>query len=249
MFAQKEAKKPLLSCCFSSPSRWRSLLLVLVLLVLIHTVWFFTSQTTSGSTSLIRFTDDDQALEETVVFRCGMENCFRGVVSTNLPLYINMTVNDPLRFHCHDGRLAIPWPRFNDDYCDCRDGSDEPGTSACSHLRRPPLFHCAEANKAISTAFVDDGVCDCCDGSDEAGQSCPNTCSASPLDVVPPPKEELQHPTMRPGKRLVNPVSLPLKILISVLLTVHLCVGVWILSVVIRTRNVNQVAPVRKVHI
>lgn len=30
-------------------------------------------------------------------------------------------------FKCVDGTGSFPISKFNDDYCDCRDGSDEPG--------------------------------------------------------------------------------------------------------------------------
>jgi protein kinase C substrate 80K-H len=85
------------------------------------------------------------------------------------------------KFTC--GQLTLPFEAINDDCtyppltqdCDCIDGSDEPGTSACQNGR----FYCK--NKGHIGAYIlssryDDGICDpeCCDGSDEKGTVCPN---------------------------------------------------------------------------
>ncbi|XP_020238341.1 glucosidase 2 subunit beta [Cajanus cajan] len=85
------------------------------------------------------------------------------------------TSSDVIR--CKDGSGKFNKPQLNDDFCDCADGTDEPGTSACPGGK----FYCRNAGHVpvyLFSSRVNDGICDCCDGTDEYdGQvKCPNTC-------------------------------------------------------------------------
>ncbi|KAK9153205.1 hypothetical protein Sjap_000685 [Stephania japonica] len=78
---------------------------------------------------------------------------------------------------CRDGSNKFAKAQLNDDFCDCADGTDEPGTPACPVGK----FYCQNAGHVPLLLFssrVNDGICDCCDGSDEydSGVNCPNTC-------------------------------------------------------------------------
>jgi len=91
------------------------------------------------------------------------------------------------RFFCLDMLKIVPFTSVNDNFCDCADGSDEPGTGACAGIETT-LFHCpniGSTQQLVYLSRVDDGICDCCDGSDEAGlaarkvaEACPNRCEA-----------------------------------------------------------------------
>uniref|UniRef100_A0A4W4EHR6 Glucosidase 2 subunit beta n=1 Tax=Electrophorus electricus TaxID=8005 RepID=A0A4W4EHR6_ELEEL len=77
----------------------------------------------------------------------------RGVPITKRQFY-----DENLPFTCLDGSRTIPFDRVNDDYCDCKDGSDEPGTSACPNGN----FHCTNAGfrpTFIPSSRINDGIC------------------------------------------------------------------------------------------
>ncbi|OLN94150.1 Glucosidase 2 subunit beta [Colletotrichum chlorophyti] len=103
--------------------------------------------------------------------------------------------------------IKLSFKQVNDNSCDCPDGSDEPGTSACSILdplspiqpfagsltgttnttNALPGFWCANDGHIgayVPFMFVNDGHCDydiCCDGSEEysnvGGVKCENKCA------------------------------------------------------------------------
>ncbi|KAF6147731.1 hypothetical protein GIB67_006704 [Kingdonia uniflora] len=78
---------------------------------------------------------------------------------------------------CKDGSKKFSKAQLNDDFCDCPDGTDEPGTSACPGGK----FYCQNAGhtpRLLFSSRVNDGICDCCDGSDEydGRLNCTNTC-------------------------------------------------------------------------
>jgi len=83
----------------------------------------------------------------------------------------------PHGFKCLDGSITVKNDKVNDDYCDCPDASDEPGTSACMGGR----LYCRNRGHTplvLDSSFVNDGICDCCDGADENNGrlKCTNTC-------------------------------------------------------------------------
>lgn len=59
----------------------------------------------------------------------------RGVHYTMASYYVP---DEAQKFRCVVTRELIDFDKVNDDYCDCDDGSDEPGTSACPN----GIFYC-----------------------------------------------------------------------------------------------------------
>ncbi len=57
-----------------------------------------------------------------------------GVSPNDLETYRMAFEFIPGKFQCLQSKELIEKDLVNDDYCDCSDGSDEPSTSACSHL-------------------------------------------------------------------------------------------------------------------
>ncbi|EPX70907.1 glucosidase II Gtb1 [Schizosaccharomyces octosporus yFS286] len=96
----------------------------------------------------------------------------RGISENELHLY---KPDSNGKWKCLGSEKTINFEQINDDYCDCPDGSDEPGTSACKNGK----FFCKNdgyISKYIPSNWVDDTKCDCCDGSDESLVKCENTC-------------------------------------------------------------------------
>jgi len=98
----------------------------------------------------------------------------KGVHPSSYSKYVPTSSNF---WSCLDGSRSIPWSAVNDDYCDCPDGSDEPGmtphnrpiriydtlilhlgTSACpnSSFFCPNIGH---VGASISATRVNDGLC------------------------------------------------------------------------------------------
>ncbi|XP_027065132.1 glucosidase 2 subunit beta isoform X2 [Coffea arabica] len=78
---------------------------------------------------------------------------------------------------CKDGSKSFTKDQINDNFCDCPDGTDEPGTSACPAGK----FYCKNVGSTPKFLFpsrINDQICDCCDGSDENDGTviCLNTC-------------------------------------------------------------------------
>lgn len=115
-------------------------------------------------------------------------------------------------FMCFNGQgEPLGFKAVNDNFCDCEDGSDEPGTGACAG-QDVTLFHCNNEHsqaRQIYASMVDDGLCDCCDGTDEAGRAsrsqeigqagtCPNTCVEEGAELAK--ERAFRHQTLVEGK-------------------------------------------------
>ncbi|KAJ9110673.1 hypothetical protein QFC19_001502 [Naganishia cerealis] len=99
------------------------------------------------------------------------------------PALVSHYLNTPSgSFSCiSDPSIKVPFSAINDDYCDCPDGSDEPGTSACSDVVGRVKFWCANEGHIpgwVYASRVNDDS-ECCDGSDEwdSPTECPNRCA------------------------------------------------------------------------
>jgi len=119
-----------------------------------------------------------------------VDSGIRGVLSH----YQSKYSDDDARLVC-DSNKILKINDINDGYCDCDDGFDEPGTSACIHGNITIIiiititniatilgkFHCNNKGYksiVLASSRVDDGICDCCDGSDEGTVvQCKDTCN------------------------------------------------------------------------
>jgi protein kinase C substrate 80K-H len=70
----------------------------------------------------------------------------RGVSITKSSFYVAQNG----KFSCLDGSMQIPFDQVNDDFCDCKDGSDEPGTSACPN----GMFHCTNVGFRLGLQII-----------------------------------------------------------------------------------------------
>ncbi|RNA30391.1 glucosidase 2 subunit beta-like [Brachionus plicatilis] len=105
----------------------------------------------------------------------------RGIHKKNIFSYQPKAKN---KFKCLNSNQFIPYEQLNDNFCDCVDGTDEPGTNACQF----GFFYCDTQNELlfdyrIPSYKVNDKICDCCDGSDEKEEiKCKNFCSGLIFD-------------------------------------------------------------------
>ncbi|RDX68347.1 Glucosidase 2 subunit beta, partial [Mucuna pruriens] len=117
-----------------------------------------------------------RALLLTFVFRMFSSLRFRRMLFFT-PFSPRHTPSSSEVIKCRDGSKSFSRDRLNDNFCDCPDGTDEPGTSACPNGK----FYCRNLGSKpqfIVSSHVNDHFCDCCDGSDEYDGiiCCPNTC-------------------------------------------------------------------------
>lgn len=135
----------------------------------------------------------------------------RGIMSELREQYDKAVNTAANTFTCLDGSKTMKLSRVNDQHCDCADGSDEPGSSACTTVARagsapsPSSFRFQCTNEGFPNLHkqvffhsrVNDGICDCCDGSDEylypGSTQCPNICADYSAKVEEEEKKREAH--------------------------------------------------------
>jgi DNA-binding transcriptional regulator YiaG len=137
-----------------------------------HSNEYNNSQVYADVWLLLESDHSSQRLGDGSVFKPAKNMTVRNVTLGVNTLWQHLYVPDEHgMFTCFLSRENILFSQVNDDYCDCSDSSDEPGTSACPNGR----FYCtyqmtsvsASRPKWLPSGRVNDGICDCCDGSDE----------------------------------------------------------------------------------
>lgn len=104
-------------------------------------------------------------------------------------------INRAAPFRCDNGETLLRMRHLNDDYCDCKDGSDEPGSSACPGGK---FFCCGHF---IHSSKVRDKIVDClCDHSDEASLPSAKNIERSAKDIL----GEFSNPSVFPKMLLLT---------------------------------------------
>ncbi|XP_073140340.1 glucosidase 2 subunit beta isoform X2 [Henckelia pumila] len=88
-----------------------------------------------------------------------------GVAPEDENYYMGLSSRGTIK--CKDGSKKFNKSQLNDDFCDCADGSDEPGTSACPNGK----FFCKNTGHAplfLYSSRVNDGICEHKERIDEA---------------------------------------------------------------------------------
>lgn len=145
-----------------------------------HKSRFFSRPTTLQSVMRVR------TLSLIFYLECIVGSSIIGVEPSKQHLYqpnINQETGEESWSCLSDPTIILSYSQINDNYCDCPDGSDEPGTNSCSY-KLDQKFYCKNTNHIpgyIENYKLNDGVCDydvCCDGSDEyLTDKCPDKCS------------------------------------------------------------------------
>ena len=73
----------------------------------------------------------------------------RGVAPADAAFYVPGAGDT---FTCRSGSPTLAYGKVNDNYCDCPDGSDEPGTSACS-MFASATFYCPNTGDEARVIF------------------------------------------------------------------------------------------------